>query len=76
VSDKIYRAWVNQPSTLQPDHRLHGRVCIVVDDGSRPTVRLFFAEGEEHSAEAMRSSVSRLYGSRAEQLYYQHRRRA
>ena len=27
----LYRAWINQPSTAQPHHNLHGRYCIVAD---------------------------------------------
>lgn len=53
-----YRAWINQPSTLQPLHALHGRVVIAVHD--RPgNVRLFFTEGTTHSMDADPSCISR-----------------
>jgi len=55
----IYRAWINQPSTLQPLHHLHGKYCIAVDKGkSYKTVTLYFTEGEIYSILAPRSSVS------------------
>jgi len=62
---QIYRAWINQPSTKQPLHRLHGTKCIVVDNGGQ-SVRLYFAEGIVHSMEALRYCVSRIYLSEAE----------
>lgn len=49
--NKTYRAWINQPSTLQPLHKLHGTYCIAVED--RPgNVRLYFTEGPVHSMDA------------------------
>lgn len=48
---RVYRGWVNQPSTHQPLHSLHGKKCIVIHD--RPgNVRLWFTEGEIHSVDA------------------------
>lgn len=48
---KICRAWINQPSKLQPLHRLHGTRCIAVYN--RPgNVQLWFTEGEIHSMDA------------------------
>lgn len=55
---KIYRGWINQPSRLQPDHALHGKVGIVVDDGQRLVVKMFFTEGPVHSLEVLRTSVA------------------
>ena len=47
------RVWVNQPSTLQPDYDLHGRVGIAVrdvwDDSDSPFVTIYFTEGPVHS---------------------------
>ncbi len=55
----IYRAWINQPSTLQPLHALHGRVCIAVHD--RPgNVRLYFTEGETLSMDADPLCISKV----------------
>ena len=48
---RIFRAWINQPSTLQPLHKLHGTKCIAVED--RPgNVRLYFTDGAIHSMDA------------------------
>lgn len=63
----IYRAWINQPSTLQPLHSLHGKVCIVHDnDINSRNVTLYFTEGDVHSMDASRLCVSRVYLSNAE----------
>jgi len=54
---RIFRAWINQPSTLQPLHYLHGTACIATED--RPgNVRLYFVEGAVHSMDADPSCVS------------------
>jgi len=55
---KIYRAWVNQPSTLQPLHSLNGTKCIAVDTGNR-SVRIYFTEGPVHSMEVLRECLSK-----------------
>jgi hypothetical protein len=56
---ELYRAWVNQPSTLQPRHDLHGRYCVCLDTGA-DTVRLYFTEGALHSTLAPRECVARV----------------
>ena len=61
----IYRAWINQPSTLQSLHHLHGVKCIVEDNGGS-SVRLYFTEGAVHSMEALKLCISRVYLSAAE----------
>jgi hypothetical protein len=63
---ELYRAWVNQPSTLQPLHGRHGQRCIVADTGER-SVTLLFTEGDTHSMQALRECISRVYLSAAEQ---------
>jgi len=55
-----YRAWINQPSTLQPLHFLHGKNCIVQDIGD-DTVILFFTEGAIHSMQAPRQCILRVH---------------
>jgi hypothetical protein len=40
-----YRAWINQPSTLQPLHKLHGTRCIVVEQYF-DSVRVCFTNGD------------------------------
>lgn len=61
----IYRAWINQPSTQQPLHALHGTRCIVDDDGSQ-SVTLYFTDGDLHSTTALRQCISRIYLSSTE----------
>lgn len=54
-----WRAWVNQPSTLQPRHHLHGKRCVVIDDGGI-WVTVMFLEGDLISTEIERSALSEL----------------
>lgn len=54
----IYRAWINQPSTLQPLHKLHGTRCIVADYGE-DFFTIYFTEGPVHSMVCSRLCVSR-----------------
>lgn len=55
----LYRAWINQPSTAQPHHNLHGRYCIVADT-KEPFVRAYFTEGPIHSTMISRLAISRV----------------
>lgn len=42
-----YRAWINQPSTLQPLHTMHGMRCIAINDPKTPgTADIYFTEGD------------------------------
>jgi hypothetical protein len=67
MSQKIYRGVINQPSTLQPLHDMHGKYCIVVDDdSSSKVVRLYFIEGVVHSMMAPRLCVDKIKLSSAE----------
>ena len=66
--NKIYRAMINQPSTLQPHHRLHGIYCTIVD-GEGANVTAYFAEGVVHSMILPRNSIDRIYLSDAEEKY-------
>ena len=44
------RVWINQPSTLQPYHALHGKVGIAIPEkNNEKGVRLCFTEGPVHS---------------------------
>lgn len=56
---QIYRAWINQPSTLDPCHKHHGKYCIVNDTGDT-SVDVYFTEGVLHSMRVPRLSVSRV----------------
>jgi hypothetical protein len=61
----IYRAWINQPSTLQPHHDLHGQRCIVHDTGDQyPTI--YFTDGPVHSMQMNRLCFSRINLSSAQ----------
>ena len=62
----IYRALINQPSTLQPLHHLHGQSCIAHDTGGQ-SVTLHFTEGDIHSMTALRQCISRVHLSAATQ---------
>lgn len=54
---EIYRGWINQPSTMQPLHALHGWRCIVVETTAE--TRLYFTEGDTISMQAPHGCVSR-----------------
>jgi len=64
MSNKIYRGWINQPSTLQDLHELHGKKCIVEDRGDA-SVRIWFTEGPVHSMMCLRGAVEREQISKA-----------
>ena len=57
----IQRMWVNCPSVLQSDHKLHGtRVLADLDDNTfEKSVSCFFVDGETHSAFIDRMSLSK-----------------
>lgn len=61
----IYRARINQPSTLQPRHDLDGKRCIVHDTGDQ-SVTVYFTEGPLHSTTVLRQCISRIYLSSAQ----------
>jgi hypothetical protein len=61
VLSKNYRAWINQPSTLQPDHALHGKRGIVVNDTGEDYVTIWFTEGPVHSMRIARLSISKFH---------------
>jgi hypothetical protein len=52
-----YRAWINQPSTLQPHHKLHGRRCIAVDECDKYAT-IYFTDGERISMQIDRQCLS------------------
>jgi hypothetical protein len=61
----MYRAWINQPSTLQTHHKLHGKYCIVIDNREQ-YLRVFFTEGPVHSMLMDRLCLSKCKLSSAE----------
>ena len=53
------RMWVNQPSALQPCHRMHGcRVLAIMSTWTDSSVRVYFADGPIISAEVSPLSLS------------------
>lgn len=63
---KIYRALINQPSTKQPHHKLHGTTVIVEDSGNGDTPRVHFTEGAVHSMLMAKNCFDRIKLSSAE----------
>ncbi len=61
---QTYRAWVNQPSTQQVHHNLHGTKCIVQDKGG-PIVTIWFTDGPIHSMRINRQAIVRIHISSA-----------
>ncbi len=47
---RLKRMWVNQPSTLQPDHKLHG-TCVLADFSTefKRVIDVYFLSGPAHS---------------------------
>lgn len=62
---RIYRAWINQPSTFDVLHNLHGKYCIAHDTNER-SIRLYFTEGPIHSMESLRECITEVKLSSAE----------
>lgn len=59
------RMWINQPSTLQPMHHLHGTNVLAIPD-TDSTMRIFFLSGGVVSQQAPISALSP--GWRQEQM--------
>lgn len=55
--ETIKRMWVNQPSTLQPLHRLHGVRVLAHADTDR-TMRAYFLSGGVISMQIPREALS------------------
>lgn len=51
------RVWINQPSTLQPDHRLHGKKGIAIPEEGK-FVDIHFTDGLVHSMRIAKLSLS------------------
>lgn len=55
------RYWINQPSTIQPDHAFHGQTVIAprnLNDFEGDTVTVYFARGDIHSVIVFKRSLS------------------
>ena len=56
MTQRMYRAWINQPSTAHPLFHLHGQHCIAVDTGES-SVRIWFTHGSVYSMEVLRNCI-------------------
>lgn len=54
---EIFRAWINQPSTLQPLHNLHGVKVLACEDTPK-TYRVYFLSGPIHSQQVLKNELS------------------
>ncbi len=53
----LSRMWINQPSTLQPHHALHGeRVLAIPESGD--TYRVYFLRGDVVSQQMAKTALS------------------
>ncbi len=57
MSFKIERMWINQPSTLQPLHSLHGKNVLAVKE-SENMYRIYFLSGNTISIRAHSNTLS------------------
>lgn len=57
TQDTPQRMWINQPSTQQPLHQLHGVRVLAISDGHDYS-RIYFLEGEVLSARVPSSYLS------------------
>lgn len=55
---KPFRAWINQPSTLQSEHDNHGRNVIALHEYD-DTFRIYFLDGAVESQQVFGSALSR-----------------
>ena len=59
---KVARVKVNQPSTLQPYHSLHGKIGIAVFDNSyKGEVKIYFTEGVNVSQHIDKNALEILF---------------
>ena len=55
MTQRIYRARINQPSTAQPLFHLHGQHCIAVD--TEESLTIWFTHGSVHSMDIPRNCI-------------------
>jgi len=56
--NKPERAWINQPSKLQPLHHMHGQRVIAVRERDGDTIRIYLLEGPVASMDAFSNCLS------------------
>lgn len=53
------RMWINQPSTLQPENKLHGRNVLAYNYNKEyPTTLIYFTDGETVSQYVFTNALS------------------
>lgn len=57
TTTRLQRMWINQPSTLQPYHELHG-VNVLAAPEYDDTYRVYFLSGPIESMQLFRSCLS------------------
>jgi len=57
MADALTRMWINQPSTLQPHHKLHGTNVLARHEYG-DTMQIFFLSGEVISQQVSRLALS------------------
>jgi len=55
---RLKRMWVNQPSSLQPDHELHGTLVLAGKSNYNDSLTCYFLSGDVISAEILKTSLS------------------
>lgn len=60
MSNQLLRMWINQPSSLQPLHALHGvNVLAHLENEHDKTTRIYFLSGDVTSQDAPRAALSK-----------------
>lgn len=52
------RMWIDQPSSLQPHHKLHGTNVLAHPEYDGPTVRVYFLTGNVVSQQVLKNALS------------------
>lgn len=58
MATELTRMWINQPSTLQPHHALHGTNVLAVPEYG-DTMRIYFLSGNTISMQVSRLALSK-----------------
>lgn len=54
---KVYRGFINQPSSLQPLHAFHGKRGIVIEKSSK-NLTIYFHEGKLISVKVLKEFIT------------------
>lgn len=58
VLQSVQRMWINQPSTLQPHHSLHGQRVLAMPEPKSVMWRVYFLSGDVVSQQIPESALS------------------